>query len=40
MSEYLIGLNGEMVHCLDDSPYARDCYSKLEEEIKQLEAKE
>ena len=33
MSEYPVGLNGEMVHCLDDSDYARFCYSRLEDEV-------
>ena len=35
MSEYPVGLNGEMVHCLDDSEYARYCYAKLEKEVKE-----
>lgn len=30
MSEYPIGLNGEMIHCLDDSEYAQMCRNKLE----------
>jgi len=34
MSEYPIGLRGEMVHCLDDSEYAHYCWSKLEQQIK------
>jgi len=40
MSEYAVGLNGEMVHCLDDSEYARYCYSKLEVEIKEEDLKD
>jgi predicted house-cleaning noncanonical NTP pyrophosphatase (MazG superfamily) len=41
MSEYPIGLNGEMIHCLDDSPYAEYCRNKLEKEIEEdLEEKE
>ena len=39
MSEYPIGLNGEMIHCLDDSPYAEYCRSKLEEDLKTTEDK-
>ncbi len=35
MSEYPIGLNGEMIHCLDDSEYAEYCRSKLEKEIRE-----
>jgi hypothetical protein len=34
MSEYPIGINGEMIHCLDNSTYAKDCRSKLEKDIK------
>ena len=37
MSEYPIGLNGEMIHCLDNSPYAEYCRSKLEEDLKTTE---
>lgn len=37
MSEYPVGLNGEMVHCLDDSEYARFCYAKLEREVRKAE---
>ena len=37
MSEYPIGLNGEMIHCLDDSEYSKFCWSKLEREIKKNE---
>ena len=33
MSEYPIGLNGEMIHCFDDSPYAKFCRRKLEMDI-------
>lgn len=33
MSEYPIGLNGEMVHCLDYSEYAVFCRNKLEREV-------
>ena len=40
MSEYPIGLNGEMVHCLDDSEYVHFCWSKLEQEIKDSEDKQ
>jgi hypothetical protein len=35
MSEYPIGLNGEMIHCLDDSEYAIFCRSKLEKYSKE-----
>ncbi len=37
MSEYPIGLNGEMIHCFDDSPYAEFCWRKLEKEIEENE---
>ncbi len=37
MSEYPIGLNGEMIHCLDDSPYAQFCQNKLEREVEEYE---
>lgn len=33
MSEYPIGLNGELVHCLDNSDYAIYCKNKLEKDI-------
>jgi len=33
MSEYPIGINNEMIHCLDDSDYAQFCRSKLEQSI-------
>jgi len=33
MSEYPIGMNGEMIHCLDDSDYAQFCRHNLEESI-------
>jgi hypothetical protein len=36
MSEYPIGLNGEMIHCLDDCEYARFCRRKLEIEVLEL----
>ena len=32
MSEYPIGLNREMVHCLDDSEDTEFCRNKLERE--------
>jgi len=35
MSEYPIGLNGEMIHCFDHSPYAEYCRNKLEKEVKE-----
>jgi len=38
MSEYPIGLNGEMIHCLDKSPYTDLCWSELEKRIKEEEA--
>ena len=34
MSEYPIGENGEMVHCLDSGEYAVHCRNKLEREVK------
>ncbi len=37
MSEYPIGLNGEMIHCLDESEYAKYCRNKLEREVKEQE---
>ena len=40
MSEYPIGLHGEMIHCFDDSDYARYCWSKLESDIREVELKE
>lgn len=39
MSEYPIGLYGEMIHCLDDSPYAEYCRSKLEKEVQEEDLK-
>lgn len=39
MSEYPIGLNGEMIHCFDDSEYAQHCWNKLEREVKEYEKK-
>lgn len=33
MSEYPIGMNGEMIHCLDDSDYAQFCRSNLEQSL-------
>ena len=35
MSEYPIGLNGEMIHCLADDEYSQFCRSKLEREVKE-----
>jgi len=40
MSEYPVGDNGEMVHCLDNSPYARKCYARLEREIAEADLQE
>ena len=37
MSEYPIGLHGEMIHCLDTSDYAQLCISRLEEEVGEWE---
>jgi len=34
MSEYPIGLNEEMIHCLDESEYAEYCRNKLEREVR------
>jgi hypothetical protein len=39
MSEYPIGLNGEMIHCLADDEYSRFCRSKLEKEVRKYEEK-
>ena len=33
MSMYPIGLNGELIHALDDSEYAEFCKNKLEREV-------
>ena len=35
MSEYPIGLKGEMIHCFDNSEYAQYCWSKLEQEVRE-----
>jgi len=36
MSEYPIGLNGEMIHCLADDDYSIYCRGKLEKEVDEL----
>ena len=40
MSEYPIGINGEMIHALDDSEYAIFCRNKLEREVLQKQTSE
>jgi len=40
MSEYPIGLNGEMIHCLADDEYSVFCRNKLEREVKSAETNE
>ena len=35
MSEYPIGMEGEMIHCLDDNDYAVECRNKLERELEE-----
>lgn len=40
MSEYPIGLNGEMIHCLAEDEYSRFCIRKLEREVKEAELKQ
>ena len=40
MSEYPIGLNGEMIHCLADDDYSIYCRSKLEKEVEKELLKE
>jgi predicted house-cleaning noncanonical NTP pyrophosphatase (MazG superfamily) len=37
MSEYPIGLNGEMIHCLADDDYSRFCRNKLEQDVAEYE---
>jgi hypothetical protein len=39
MSEYPIGLNGEMIHCLATDDYSRFCIEKLEREVREFELK-
>ena len=40
MSEYPIGLNGEMIHCLATDDYSVYCINKLEREVKEMELEE